>query len=342
MRLVFVLAAACILGLASVAWAGDYHVSGTLICSDCHVAHYSQSHALTSGGTFTPLGAGGPFARILRNEVNLLCLSCHNNSSVAPDVFGTNAGKYQGADYKRRAGALNSGSILLSNDGGFDDIDGHTLWSTATAPGGTFVHTGVGLECSDCHSPHGSALQYRNLRTSTRSTNAFFNKALTYQPGGSNDPTKDVWERNVRSYEDADVDFNEPDQTKSGYGAWCQSCHTVFHGSEATTNMYVGGDWVRHPTADANIEGSRLRQFLTGTSDSTGTRTNRVKVMDANGIWGSGSLTMTPSCFSCHRSHGNKNGFGLIFMAGNGSTVNEEGDGGVYRDLCRQCHTQGA
>jgi hypothetical protein len=50
--------------------------------------------------------------------------------------------------------------------------------------------------------------------------------------------------------------------------------------------------------------------------------------------------TVTPSCFSCHKSHGNQNGFGLIFMAGTG-TVTEEGDGGVYKSLCKQCHVQG-
>lgn len=44
---------------------------------------------------------------------------------------------------------------------------------------------------------------------------------------------------------------------------------------------------------------------------------------------------------SCHKAHGNRNPFGLIFMTGTGATVTEDGDGGVYKDLCRQCHTQG-
>jgi hypothetical protein len=61
---------------------------------------------------------------------------------------------------------------------------------------------------------------------------------------------------------------------------------------------------------------------------------------------------MTPSCFTCHKSHGNKNGFGLIWFVDNTTTgpnppatptdITEEGDGGAYRDLCRQCHTQGS
>jgi hypothetical protein len=105
-----------------------------------------------------------------------------------------------------------------------------------------------------------------------------------------------------------------------------------------------GGDaglafpWLRHPTSDVNIGQnasyiSSLTQF--------NSHTNSVKVMSPSGSW---TLPIaagaTPSCFSCHKSHGNKNGFGLIYMAGSG-TVTEEGDGGVYKDLCRQCHTQG-
>ena len=63
--------------------------------------------------------------------------------------------------------------------------------------------------------------------------------------------------------------------------------------------------------------------------------------MDPTGAWNHSSTGVTPSCFSCHKGHGDKNAFGLIFMAGTG-TVTEEGDGGQYRDLCRQCHTEGS
>jgi hypothetical protein len=168
---------------------------------------------------------------------------------------------------------------------------------------------------------------------------------------GTNVLTKDVFERFPRSYSEGDVDFNEPDVTKSAYGAWCASCHVDFHGAGGATNMggISGGQqtpagnanpWLRHPTADVNIGSvatyiSSLAQF-----NSHG---NRVKVMDSQGLWNGTTAdnTVTPSCFSCHKSHGDKNGFGLIYMAGTG-TVTEEGDGGAYRDLCRQCHVEGA
>jgi hypothetical protein len=81
--------------------------------------------------------------------------------------------------------------------------------------------------------------------------------------------------------------------------------------------------------------------FISSLSQFNG-HTNRVKVMDSQGLWNGTAAdnTVTPSCFSCHKSHGNMNGFGLIFMTGTG-TRTEEGDGGVYKDLCRQCHVQG-
>ncbi len=364
MRRVFVLVAACVFGLASMAWAGDYHVNGNLICSDCHVAHYSQQHALTSGGTYVPLGTAGPYEDLLRNDPNHLCLSCHDNNSIAPDVLGDNAGKYPTVN--RLAGALNvAGGHGLTNDVGYDGIDGHTLYSADQAPGGTFQHATEGLECVDCHMQHGHVpTQYRNLWTSTTSGNKFNSKTLTYQPGGSNDPTKDVFERNIRSYDVADVDYNEPDQTKSAYGSWCSSCHTTFHGAGGSTDMggksggtasnFNANPWLRHPTADVNIGNnpfatyiSSLPQFNTG-GLAPGTKTNYVKVMSNSGNWTdhSGTTTdFTPSCFSCHKSHGNKNGFGLIFMAGTGPMTGqngEQGDGGQYRDLCRQCHVQGS
>jgi hypothetical protein len=101
--------------------------------------------------------------------------------------------------------------------------------------------------------------------------------------------------------------------------------------------------WKRHPTADVNIgESGAAATFISSLSRYAGL-TNKVKVMDSQGLWlGTGTdNTLTPSCFSCHKAHGNRNAFGLIFMNGTG-TRSEDGDGGVYKDMCRQCHTQGA
>jgi hypothetical protein len=146
------------------------------------------------------------------------------------------------------------------------------------------------------------------------------------------------------------VDYNEPNTNSSKYGQWCQNCHVDFHGSGGAANMggQSGGvtasntnPWKRHPTADVNI-GTPNATFISSLTRFNGL-TNRVKVMDSQGLWNGTTAdnTVTPSCMSCHKAHGNRNPFGLIFMTGTGATVTEDGDGGVYKDLCRQCHTQG-
>lgn len=329
-RLSVLLSALFVAGTAVLAAAGDFHYGTTLVCSDCHVAHYSQSHGYAAGNNqFTPLGAGGPFAGLLRDDENKLCLSCHNNQSWAPDVFGQNGG----AAMLRQAGGLNvAAGHGLTNDASYDEIDGHTLYSTATPPGGAtsaYVPGPEGLVCSNCHGVHGSAVQYRNLQL----RGIFAGDTVSYAIG-TNDLTKAVYERSARGYAEADVDFNEPDVRNSAYGKWCQNCHTDFHGQSGDPNMGPVGEWHRHPTADVDM-GSSARTRWAG-------KTNRVKLMDSQGLWtgGTTNTTLTPSCMSCHKGHGNMNSFGLIFMNGTG-TRTEEGDGGQYRDLCRQCHGMG-
>lgn len=342
-RLVIVAALGALCVFATAAVAGDYHNGTTLICSDCHVMHGSQSHALTSGGFFVPIGANGPYADLLRNDVNDLCLTCHDNSSFAPDVFGANGGVAR----VRNAGGLNADPAKRANDAGYDVIDGHTLWSTATAPGGTFTNA-EGLECTNCHSQHGqNVAQYRNLSKS----GPLSGKDVTYA-AGTNDLSKDVYEAVPNGYAESQVNYNEPNTTASAYGAWCSGCHTYYHGSGGSVYMggASGGDlaqgatsWLRHPTADVNVGWAASRPHYSSLSQFNG-HTNRVKVMDSQGLWNGQTTdnTVTPSCFSCHKSHGNKNGFGLIFMAGTG-TVTEEGDNGTRQnDLCKQCHVQGA
>lgn len=331
--------------VAPAAWAGEYHTGATLVCADCHVAHASQTHAYTSGGTWIGIGpAANGYGHLLRNEVNDLCLTCHNGGALGtgPDVFGANTGTNQDAKQGRTAGALNAAPGHLANDLGYDTPNGHTLWSSDVAPGGTFTHSAStgGLNCVDCHSQHGqTATQYRNLKGGT----------VTYAVV-TNDSAATVYEKVAKAYGSSDVQYNEPDQTKSGYADWCKTCHTNFHsasGAGTAVGGASGGDaalaapWTRHPQADVNIGWQPTRPYISSLTQFT-SHTNKVKVMDQGHAWDGTSTTITPSCFSCHKSHGNKNAFGLIFMQGSGTTVNEEGDGGTLKDLCRQCHVQGA
>ena len=339
------LGAAAIL-VGSTALAGDYHTDGTLLCAQCHVMHYSQSHGYNADGSgfWTPI-ANGPTHYLLRDEINNLCLACHDNNGFAPDVLGsTNTGNEPTS--VRLGGYLNRlGGVGL-------DATGHTLDSTEVAPGSDPAWSNPdGLKCTDCHHQHGYAgyghptgEQYRNLTSGPGNGSGLF---VTYNntAHGTQDLLMDVFERASDAYDESDMDWNEPDITTSAIGAWCGGCHTNFHGTpgDATTVGGVGGvdnwsEFLRHPDGGVDIGDltgghSSLAQFA-----GTG---NKVKVMSASGTWDGTVNDVTPTCISCHKAHGNGNAFGLIFRSGTG-TVTENGDsnGAQLENLCGQCHVQ--
>jgi len=314
--------------------AGDYHHGGGLVCSDCHVMHYSQTHGYNSDGTgdYAPLGGSGPYEKLLRNTVTDLCLSCHDNSALAPDIAGVNSNGYY-----RMAGGLNREDVAP-----YYHETGHTLEAIDTAPGGTWSDAD-GFTCTHCHEQHGyhpDGNAYRNLRHNPGTvTGVFVDYAI-----GTNDTDMDVFERALTPmathYGIDNVDFNEPDATASSYAEFCQGCHTDFHGGKGSVEMggATGVDWLRHPNADADIGA-----VGDGTHSSLATfsgHTNRVKVMSPTGVWDPPPSSVTPSCFSCHKAHGNQNAFGLIHMAGTGTVTEEGDDGTAIQDVCGQCHIQ--
>ncbi len=340
--------------LASVSFAGDFHYGQNLICSDCHVMHYSQAHGYNADGSgiFAPMDGTGPHEYLLRNDVNDLCLACHDGQSWAPDVFESHAN-----GYVRQAGALNE----LGGNGLYPAATGHTLNSTDVAPGGTFSNPG-GLECTDCHSPHGRT---RGITTTTDPQGAYRNLfvdlpsfvSITYSRLDvelANDLTKWVFEDassgvSANHYGYNHITFNEPNAAKSAYGDFCKACHTNFHGDVGGAELGgvdIGGglyeEFHRHPTNGSNIGAiggghSSLSRFAG--------KVNQVQVMSPAGkragTYTSTDTDLSPSCMSCHKSHGNQNAFGLIYMLGTG-TVTEQGDAGVdARNLCRQCHGMG-
>jgi hypothetical protein len=342
------LATALVFVMVGAATAGDYHSGATLNCAECHVMHGSQQHGYNSDGTglTVDIGAAEPYEFLLRNHINELCLTCHDNQTFAPDVLGANGGVVYPDGHGRQAGALNRDNVAP-----YHDETGHTLGSMDIAPGGTWSNED-GLNCINCHTQHGrtfssaSIPQYRNLSVTTGVSYAI----------GTNDVTKDVFERvssGASHYDIYNIDFNEPDPTGSAMGAYCMNCHTTFHGNSTDPDMRVqtgpaGQEWLRHPTADANIGALGGGHSQIGTR-GWGGRAYRTQVMSPTGNWGtqgtafgaSGSPTdLTPSCFTCHKAHGNQNAFGLIYPTG-AEMIDEEGDGTNAKNLCKQCHSQG-
>lgn len=321
---------------------GDYHSGTTLVCSDCHVMHGQQTHGYNANGTgfFVPVGAGGPFEYLLRNEPNDLCLFCHDNNSQAPDVLDANTGKYP-SDV-RLAGFLNREGVIGQ------PATGHTLDTLSTAPGSNPAWkpeddngAGKGLRCINCHDQHGGS-SYRNLATGPGNLGRG-DAPVTYV-NGTNDLTKDVFQRAPLTFDWSNVDYNEPDTTMSAYGKYCSGCHTNFHGTPGDANLggvpTTGGfdEFIRHP--DGGVDIGAVGGGHSSLSTFAG-HTNHVKVMSASGVWDGSVGDITPSCFSCHKSHGNGNAFGLIFMRGTGTITENGDDGNAERDLCKQCHRQG-
>ncbi|MCX6358836.1 MAG: hypothetical protein NT029_03435 [Armatimonadetes bacterium] len=326
---------------------GEYHDGASAICSECHTMHFSQTHAY-DGGAAAPLGSG-PNAFLLKVSGTELCKSCHDGRADTPDVVAEH-----GNGYVRQSGGLASGSAP------YESWKGHMLGSTNTAPGGTWTPAAAGgLDCVNCHTAHGldaatspitldtagnpTLSQYRNLRPDVG--NAGVRIGISYAKG-VNDLTKDIfvrgWTRGdlTNNYSVSNVDYNEPVNAKSGLGRWCQACHTNFHGARTDANMHNGADWVRHPSADANMSTTTFK-----------TKLYRLKVMSPAGDWGSqGSAwatppsDLTPTCTTCHKAHGNQNPYGLIYLKGTGA-VTEEGDADGQteglRTMCKQCHSQG-
>lgn len=349
-RILWLAVASAPLLMTNLASAGDYHKNGTLLCSQCHVMHFSQSHGYNANGTgfFTPLGGAAPHHYLLRDEINNLCLGCHDNNGFAPDVFGTNntgngPTDVRSAGYLNRVGAIGADGLVAT---------GHTLDSTDTAPGSSPAWSNpAGLNCTDCHHQHGSGgsghpvagYQYRNLRSNPGNGTQRW-VTYNYDTVGVNNLARDVFQRTALDYDEGRVDWNEPDTTKSAGANWCAGCHSNFHGDVGGTN--IGGvavgagyeEFVRHPAGGVNIGA-----IGGGHSSLTlyNAHLNKVKVMSSVGVWNPAGADVTPTCISCHKGHGNGNAFGLIFRQGTG-TLNENGDsaGNQLEDLCGQCHVQ--
>jgi hypothetical protein len=188
----------------------------------------------------------------------------------------------------------------------------------------------------------------------------------------TNDTTKDVWidipsgyqgnSGNPASfnpfYDAANVTFNRIDRTVNGRSTsnaidtFCAACHADFHGGPGDVNIGASraemSGFLRHPTSQATI-GAATAQGSAGHSSLSryAAGTTRVKVYSNDRV---AFTDATPGCITCHKAHGNRNPFGLIFMPRNGSLSSAFAEEGFwdpalpyqqgYLNLCGQCHDQ--
>jgi predicted CXXCH cytochrome family protein len=313
-----------------------YHIGSTLVCSDCHILHASQSHAydpLQPAPSQTIPFPGPASAHLLRAGDPLdVCLACHDGQSFAPDVVGADCNGLN----QRSAGQF----------GPPDQANpyGHALGrGLPPAPGQLCdrCHFSAGdqkkVTCVDCHDAHGNGvarnLQWASWPEGTPPLALFTNPAAS----------------GLSAYEEVNVSYGTLDaSTLREVTNMCIDCHHVFTGG-----YYIDpdGDGIhnRHPSYESERgSANTIRQGEgRGTTDpahwqgGTGSGfagTTRVRPVVRGATTYSDGLAVDAArngvfCLSCHRAHGSQNGFSLVWPAPQG--VGPMG--------CDQCHnTAGA
>jgi len=361
------LVAIATLTCAGSTYAGDFHISSTLRCSQCHTMHASRQHQLNGAAVDAdyPLAAQGLPQRnlLIQDGTNATCLACHDNAAAYPDVLGLSTGSV--AQGVRSAGAL-SGTVGSHTPGGtYADYMGHTLGSADAPPGWVGIYEPSPQEnfnCANCHAVHGSAA-YRNLGLSQYmgtpnhahdATNPFLAAGPTYnaqdiaagtRPAGIvNNGTLDVTiGTDARNYATSAVTFgigSANTTAKNGMNAYCAVCHGNFHGDANTRDLIGGIDFVRHPTSAVQRVDTSLLYNYGGATDQTAL-VRPAWVTGPNGAY-------EAACLSCHKGHGNARGYALLYPEHTAAPANfEDGDAAAVagefpiRNLCITCHPMG-
>ncbi|MGE5716568.1 MAG: cytochrome c3 family protein [Acidobacteriota bacterium] len=312
-----------------------YHNGATLLCSDCHSAHFGESHGFDGGAVSTTtavadgdwLPASGPNGYLLKaSSSTKLCLSCHDGQTFAPDVVETDTyGLTQ-----RAAGFFGNTDVL--------NFRGHNLASASLGrPGDSslcdrchFVGTmaTAQVQCIDCHNPHGNA-SYRNLWWA--SAPGAEPPILASIKTGSTGKLR---------YEAANVAYPAP---PAGDG-WvevtnmCVDCHHTFFAPWYTN---TASPYHRHPGTNTESGG-------TYPINKTGANTDAANwVSGAAGFsvprlpfaapgassFASASVVAGNNevfCLTCHKAHGSENPFSLRWDYGAKTATGTAG--------CQQCH----
>jgi len=337
----------------------NYHYNANMNCSDCHSMHASAHNNLTDGTAITtpnstpgtainPYYPGQPASgRHSLLKADDVCETCHKDQTFAPDVFGDNIN-----GYIRSAGGVREGVT-----GG-----GHKIGSTLDAPGyqGTVINyfpSGSELECVSCHSPHGGS-NFRNLTPyALRNTPGYSipNMGVTVSKNAAFQAGTDVTilggdtyafgSGTMQNYYGRDKVVYAKLATPIVYNGatssnridqFCGICHGAFHGGAEgvdTTTVSDATGFIKHPTGVVTV-GSAGTTFA-----GAGKGAMTLKVYQAAGTID--ATTDVPGCVTCHKAHGNNNPFALIYPDRAAGTVTSEEGGGIYKDLCKTCHSMG-
>lgn len=273
-----------------------------LSCSECHLRTRS----------------GEQSAKDLRVPNDLdFCLRCHDGGAL-PDVMHGALQQYVSGRLDpasgREAGALN-----VAGDAGADGYaegNGHTIGSTARPPG--FVGDwpdGTPLTCRSCHAVHANG-NYRQLGIDPYiSDRSYVELSRRLYPA-------DRW------IQGNDVTY-APRQGQNAINAFCTSCHAGMHGA-ATVDLrpYArrGTMYMNHPTSGVPLPDAiqkRLAAFA---------QPLRVNWREPD--------SAEVGCLTCHRAHGSKRPFGLVYWDWSSKGNGEDG-AGTFASLCQSCHAVG-
>jgi predicted CXXCH cytochrome family protein len=312
---------AFIMCLPGLALAGDWHVTGTNDCGDCHLQHGSNQRDPTVEGAYSSL--------LRKSSVNELCMSCHDGTDPsAPDVVSP------APMYSSTSSGESGAGVLLSV--GFENPNGHTLGVELPVPL-TNAPVSRELTCVSCHAPHGNG-NYRNLLVDPAGTGA----SIIIQYGvdvfvgvsPDNPPTS---EGSINAYSRDNIGY------VSSMTAWCSSCHdqlalnstasapahfnahpsdialdAYFYDGHTDVNHWLGGTGEGFAAVLQSQATPRLPFLAPAATDFETSRT--------------ATAASRVTCVTCHKAHGSSYRKGMVWPYLDENESNLAG--------CQQCHNK--